>query len=64
MSKEAIKTFNGKIIGCIETKPSGDKVVTNFTGRILGYYKKGPNITTDALGRTIARGDACAMLLR
>ena len=39
MSKEAIKTFNGKIIGYIETKPNGDKEPQHHDGRTWPHHR-------------------------
>ena len=63
-TKETIREFSGRIIGEIETKPNGDKIVRDFYGRILGQYRAQLNITTDFYGKTIATGDASAMLLK
>ena len=38
-TKETIRDFYGKILGYIETDSvTGNKVATNFLGKILGYY--------------------------
>jgi hypothetical protein len=58
-----IKDFYGRVIGRIETLQNGDKVVKDFYGKTLGYYRKNYDVTTDFYGRTIARGEACSMLL-
>ena len=62
--KETISTFSGQIKGFIETHPNGDKTVTDFCGRVLGYYKKSRNVTTDFYGRVIANGDWSAGLIK
>ena len=63
MDRQVIKAFSGKILGYIYIDPQGNKVVKDFYQRILGYYKKNNNITTDFYGRIIARGDASASLI-
>ncbi|MBQ8840544.1 MAG: phage gp6-like head-tail connector protein [Clostridia bacterium] len=63
MAEETIKDWTGRIIGYIETKPNGDKVVRAFSRRILGYYYKNRNVTTDFYGRVLAQGDCCGMLI-
>ena len=63
-NKETIREFSGKVIGYIETKPNGDKVVRDFYRRLLGTYNKKLNVTKDFYGRTVARGDLSSMLLR
>lgn len=61
--KETIKDKNYRILGYVETKSNGDKVVTTFTGQILGYYRKNMDVTTDLVGRVLARCDAAVALL-
>ncbi len=63
MAEETIRDFGGRIIAYIETKPNGDKVVRAFSRRILGYYYKSRNVTTDFYGKIIASGDCCGMLI-
>jgi hypothetical protein len=63
-NEETIREFSGKVIGYIETKPNGDKVVRDFYRRLLGTYNKKLNVTKDFYGRTVARGDLSSMLLR
>lgn len=62
MDKLTLRDNCGRIIGTIETDSNGNKTVRSVTGRILGYYKKNTNVTTDVTGRIITRGDASAML--
>lgn len=64
MAKEAIKDWRGTILGWVETKSNGDKVLTDFYGRILGFYKKGSDTTTDFYGRKVGNGDILMTLLR
>lgn len=61
--KEVIKDKNYRILGYIDNKPNGDKEVTTFTGKILGYYRKNMDATTDFSGRVLARCDAAVCLL-
>lgn len=63
MAEEIIREFSGRIIAYIETKPNGDKVVRAFSRKILGYYYKSRNVTTDFYGRIVAQGDCCTMLI-
>ena len=62
MAKETIIDFSGRIIGYIDTKPNGDKVVTSWTGKILGTYYKNRDVTCDFYGRILYRGDCSSML--
>lgn len=62
--EEFIKTFEGVIIGIIETKDNGDQVARDFASRqILGYYRARYNDTTDFYGRSIGRGNLLASLI-
>lgn len=63
MAEETIKDWTGRIIAYVETKPNGDKVVRAFSRRILGYYYKSRNVTTDFYGKILAYGDATGMLI-
>ena len=61
--EETIRTFGGQTIGYIKTLPNGDKEVTDFYHRVLGYYRKSQDATTDFYGRILYRGDMSAALL-
>ena len=64
IQRDKIKDWTGKIIGFIETDSvTGNKIVRDFHGRILGRYIKKINQTQDFYGRLVARGDQSAMLL-
>ncbi|MBQ9416523.1 MAG: hypothetical protein IJU20_06755 [Clostridia bacterium] len=63
-TEEYIKDFNGVIIGIVETKDNGDQLVREFsTRRILGYYIKDRNHTTDFMGRILTQGNTVIALL-
>ena len=62
--KEPIKDWQGKILGWVETDSSGNKILRDFPGRILGKYNRSLDITQDFYGRTVAKGDCLMMLLR
>ena len=63
-TKETIRDFYGKILGYIETDSvTGNKVATNFLGKILGYYYKKTNTTTNFLGKILGRGDLTSGLI-
>ena len=49
--KKTIRNFARQIKGYVEEKPNGDKVVTDFGGRILGYYHASSDTTTHHLVR-------------
>ena len=64
IQRDKIKDWTGKIIGFIETDSvTGNKVVKDFHGRILGRYIKKINQTQDFYGRLVAKGDQSSMLL-
>lgn len=61
---EYIKTFEGVIVGIIETKDNGDQLARDFNSRqILGYYRAKYNDTTDFYGRVIGRGNLLSSLI-
>ena len=62
MAREPIRSFSGKIISCVENKPNGDIVVTDFYGKVLGKYDKQFDVTRDFYGKIIARGNCVGML--
>ena len=62
-SRVAIKDFYGRILGWIITSPNGDKRITDFSGRILGFYRANYDHTTDFYGRIIGNGDQLTSLL-
>ena len=63
VSKTPIKEFGGKIIGFIEVEHTGNKVVRDFYGRILGRYDKKFDVTRDFYGRIVAQGDQASLLI-
>ena len=63
MQREHIKDWTGKIIGTLETKNNGDKVIKDFYGRIKGTYVKKLNMTKDFYGRPVGKGDQLISLL-
>lgn len=64
MAKEAIKDWQGKILGWVETESNGNKILRDFPGRILGKYNRALNITQDFYGRKVGNGDILLTLLR
>lgn len=64
ITKEKIKDWTGKIIGFVETDSrTGNKVIRDFYGKILGTYDKKNDVTRDFYGNKVARGDQLLMLL-
>ena len=63
MPREVIKSWNGTICGFVETDSQGNKVAKTERGRIVGYYKKNLNITTDERGRRKTVGDTVVSLI-
>lgn len=63
MTMQTIKNFSGKILGFIDEKPNGDKIVRDFYHRILGKYDKKTNITRDFYGKILGKGDLSMMLI-
>ena len=61
--KEAIKDWQGKILGFIETDSSGNQILRDFYGKILGRYNASLNITQDFYGRQVGKGNIIMTLL-
>lgn len=61
--KEAIRKFDGTIIGWVETDSSGNQIVRDFIGTILGKYDKQCDVTRKFDGTVIARGNSAISLL-
>lgn len=62
-TKLIIREYGGRIIGYIYVDESGKKTVKDYYGKILGYYYPDRDVTTDYLGKIIARGDVASALL-
>ena len=62
MGRETIKNFSGSILGYLDTESNGDVVAKDSSGRIVGYYRKSNNATTDFSGRILYYGN-CAVAL-
>ena len=58
-SEEYIRDFKTrKIIGIVRTLKNGDIEAREFDSRkILGYYRKNKDLTTDFYGHMIAKGN-------
>ena len=64
IERDKIKNWQGRIIGFVDTDTAtGNKVVRDFYGKILGKYNKRLNITQDFYGRLVTIGDRVMMLL-
>ena len=57
--EEYIRDFQSrKIIGILRTMPNGDQEAREFSSRrVLGYYRKHIDTTTDFYGKMIAKGN-------
>lgn len=54
--RRSITDFYGRIIACIEESSNGDMTVTDFSGKILGFYRRGSNSVTDFYGKILVKG--------
>lgn len=62
--EEFIKEFSGKPIGIIKTLENGDKIALECPSRkVLGYYLKSQDVTTDILYRPLSKGDTLVSLI-
>ena len=62
MARETVKAYSGIILGYLDNDYNGDVVAKDSCGRILGYYRKSRNVTTDETGRILFYGN-CAVAL-
>ena len=61
---ETIKDASYRNISIITYQDNGDIMVQDWSSRrIVGYYRKNRDVTTDFYGRIIARGNAVGMLI-
>ncbi len=62
MARELVRDFYGHIMGSLEDQ--GDRIIArDFPGRIVGYYYKSRDVTTDFYGRVVSNGDTTAALI-
>ena len=62
--REPIKDRNYRTIGFIDiNEETGDKTITTFSGKILGFYYKNYDRTEDFYHRIVGRGDQLVALL-
>lgn len=62
-TRTPIRQFGGKIIGFLEEDAQGDQQIRDFTGHILGFYRKKEDKTRDFYGRIVGNGNLLIMLL-
>ena len=61
---EFIKTLTGQIVGIIRYFDNGDQAAIGYPSmRILGYYRKNLDATTNLTGKILSRGNSVAALL-
>lgn len=63
MGRETIKSYTGVILGYLDTDSNGDVVAKDSSGRIVGYYRKRNNTTTDFAGRILYIGNCVVALI-
>lgn len=54
---EYIRDAYGRVYGTINHLSNGDKEARDYYGKIMGYYKKSQDVTTDFYGKILGRGD-------
>lgn len=65
MDRQPVKTFDGRVIGWIDTDTiTGDQTGRDFYQRIVGYYDKKYNVTRDFYKRIKYRGNMLAALIQ
>ena len=63
MSSHMLRDRNNKQLGTIRTTNSGDKEIRDPVNHRLGWYDTDRDITFDAVGRMVGRGDLLTTLL-
>ena len=62
--RDTIRGSDHRIIGYLVTASTGDQKLYNHNNRLLGYYRRAPNMTYDANYRQVGRGNQLMRLLR
>lgn len=63
MNTTYLKNIRGKVMGSVEERPNGDKILKDFYGKIVGKYDKRLNLTKDFAGRVVSFGDTLLSML-
>lgn len=63
VTREYIKNRSGKILGFIDTDSEGNRTARTKEGRVLGYYKKKRNVTTNVGGKILSYGDTVSSMI-
>ena len=58
-----ITDFYGFIVGYTDQDSNGDTIAYSVYGKILGYYRKNRNITTNFYGQILGYGDLTSSLI-
>lgn len=64
MSKQVLKDALGQILATIESDRSGNLVIKDYMGRILGTYDQKKNTTKNYLGQIVGTGNLLTSLIR
>lgn len=57
MFGEPVRDWTGRVLGFVETDKNGNQTVRNFGGKVLAYYNKQRDWTTDFAGKVLSRGN-------
>lgn len=57
MFGEPVRDWTGRVLGFVETDKNGNQTVRNFGGKVLAYYNKNRDWTTDFAGKVLSRGN-------
>jgi len=63
MTTEPLKDSFNNVLGSIETKQDGSKVLRDVNGKIRGYYDPVTDHTRDPDKRILAKGDVLSTLI-
>lgn len=64
MSRQVLRDHQSRLIGYIDTEPSGRQIGRDALSRMVGYYDPASNKTHDAQSRIIGSGNLLSSLIR
>lgn len=63
MSRKILKDASFRILGYVDTDRDGSQVLQDKHHRLVGYYKRSSDVTTDEQHRIVGRGNILLSLL-
>lgn len=63
MNQVSVRDYTGRIIGYLESGPSGSVDAHDNDGRLIGRYDAGTDSTEDTEGRIVMKGNKASLLI-